>query len=48
MRFSDHCRCAEVTVVERLNKSECSGLDRPPGQKWVAVAEKWPLEEVRL
>ena len=35
-----------VAVVERLNKSQ--PMDCPPGQRRVAVSEKWPLVEVRL
>ena len=36
MSFSDHYRCGEVAIVERLNKSE----HRP---KKVAVVKRWLL-----
>ena len=37
--FSGRCRCREVAVVERFKQE----LIYQPGQKNVAVVERWPM-----
>ena len=37
-----------VAVVERFKQESMYGLSARPGQKKVAIAERWPLLEARL
>ena len=46
--FSGHCRCGEVTVVERFKWRVNQGMACPPGQNKLAIGEWWPLVEVPL